>query len=133
LNQLLNLLNDALADLLAQQASYESNYQNHVQAAGDNIAAYQAQMDFDAARADEIGAQDVQANAQLDQAEQNNSDAEAALSAAQDSYDANEANYADQRPRYDELIAIIERLIDHFNNNVASVDEWTANQINGSS
>jgi len=133
LNQLLNLLNDALADLLAQQASYESNYQNHVQAANDNLAAYQAQMDFDAGRADEVGSQDVQANAQLDQAEQNLADAQTALENNQAAFDSNEANYADQRPRYDELIAIIERLIDHFNNNVAAVDEWTANQINGSS
>jgi multidrug resistance efflux pump len=90
-------------------------------------------MAFDADRADEIGSQDIQANAQLDQAEQNLADAQAALSANQDSWESNEATYADQRPRYDELIAIIERLIDHFNNNVAAVDEWTANQINGSS
>lgn len=133
LNQLLNLLNDALTDLLAQQAAYESNYQNHVAATNDNIAAYQAQMEFDAARADEIGAQDVQAVAQLEQAEQNLADAQAALEANTASYNANEDNYADQRPRYDELIAIVERLIDHFNTNVAAVDEWTANQINGSS
>jgi chromosome segregation ATPase len=133
LNQLLNLLNDALADLLAQQASYNSNYQNHVAADNANIAAYQAQMAFDADRADEIGSQDIQANAQLDQAEQNLSDAEAALSNNEDAYSANEATYADQRPRYDELIAIIETLINHFNNNVAAVDEWTANQINGDS
>jgi len=133
LNQLLNLLNDALADLLAQQAAYESNYQNHVQASNDNIAAYQAQMAFDSDRADEVASQDINANAQLDQAEQNLSDAQAALSANQDAWDANEASYADQRPRYDELIAIIETLINHFNNNVAAVDEWTANQINGDS
>jgi chromosome segregation ATPase len=133
LNQLLNLLNDALADLLAQQASYESNYSNHVQAANDNIAAYQSQMDFDAGRADEVGSQDVQANAQLNQAESNLADAQGALESNEAAYDSNESSYADQRPRYDELIAIIERLIDHFNNNVAAVDEWTANQINGSS
>jgi len=133
LNQLLNLLNDALADLLAQQAAYESNYQNHVQAANDNIAAYQAQMAFDSDRADEVASQDINANAQLDQAEQNLSDAQAALSNNQDAWNANEATYADQRPRYDELIAIIETLINHFNNNVAAVDEWTANQINGAS
>jgi ABC-type transporter Mla subunit MlaD len=90
-------------------------------------------MSFDADRADEIGSQDVQANAQLDQAEQNLADAQASLQNNQDAWDANESTYADQRPRYDELIAIVERLIDHFNNNVASVDEWTANQINGSS
>jgi DNA repair exonuclease SbcCD ATPase subunit len=132
LKQLQNLLNDALSDLLAQQASYESNYQNHVQADNDNLAAYQANMDFDASRADEVGAQDVQANSQLAQAEQNLADAQASLENNQASYDANEANYADQRPRYDDLIAIVERLIDHFNNNVAAVDEWTANQINGS-
>jgi chromosome segregation ATPase len=133
LNQLLNTLNDALADLLVQQAAFESSYTNHVQAANDNIVSYQNQMAFDADRADEIGSQDIQANAQLDQAEQNLADAQAALSANQDSWESNEATYADQRPRYDELIAIIERLIDHFNNNVAAVDEWTANQINGSS
>jgi len=132
LNQLLNLLNNALADLLAQQAAYEADYAAHVQTANDNLAAYEAQMDYDASQVEEIGSQAVQADAQLDQAQQNLEDAQTALATNEANYETNEATFAEQKPRYDELIAIVERLIAHFNDNVAAVDEWTANQINGS-
>lgn len=131
LNQLLNLLIDALADLKNQAASYQANYQNHLDQDNAALAAFQAQADTDSQRVQEISVQETQAIANLDRNEQFLSDAETVLANAEAAYQANEDNYADQRPRYDELISILETLINHFNQNVAAVDEWTASQING--
>jgi len=131
LNELINLLQSAVADLQAQRASFVSNYQNHRDLDESNIASYEATIEFDEERLAEIGDQLIQSHGDLDTAESNLDDANNALAQNEAAQDTNEANYADQRPRYDNLIAILERLINHFNENVAAVDEWTANQLNG--
>jgi chromosome segregation ATPase len=131
LNQLINLLQQALADLQNQRASTVAANAQRRQDDQTSIDNDNAQIDRDQQRIDELTSQAQQAQQELDTATQNLSDAQSALAAAQSSYDANEENYKHERPRYDELIAILEKLIQHFNDNVAAVDQWTANQING--
>lgn len=131
LNQLLGLLQDALNDLLAEKAAYEANHHNFVQTSRDNIEAYLEQMRYDAQRADEVGQQAVQARADLEISQQNLADSEASLAIFQENYDANEEWYGTERPRLNELIRIMEKLIHHFNEESAALDDWTRDQING--
>jgi chromosome segregation ATPase len=131
LNELINLLQSAVADLQAQRASYVANYENHRDLDEANIAAYESTISFDEERLAEIGDSLIQSHGDLDTAESNLDDANNALAQNEAAYEANESNYADQRPRYDKLLEILDRLINHFNENVAAVDEWTANQLNG--
>lgn len=131
LNKLLNLLTQALADLQSQAASFESAYETHKAQDIAALESYRTQAELDQRRIDEIATQENEALSNVEKTKGFIEFAQGVLDNAEAAHKANEEKYADQRPRLDELISILERLIKHFDENVAAVDEWTASQVNG--
>jgi chromosome segregation ATPase len=131
LNQLINLFQSAIADLQAQKGSYVAGYDNKKSLLEQNIATFEQNIESAQNRLGEIGDQLISFHGDLDQAESNLEDAQNSLAQSEAALKTTNENYNDQRPRYDNLLAILKKLIQHFEENVAAVDEWTASQLNG--
>jgi predicted nucleic acid-binding Zn-ribbon protein len=130
LNQLLALLRKALEDLENQKATYEVTYQTEKTRLEDDLISYNTQK---TSLTEEITGLDKRidqaTNDRISTAELKQS-AEKILADQRVALENLEAYYSTERPKYDKLIEIMNKLIAHFQVNVADVDEWTRTQIN---
>jgi chromosome segregation ATPase len=99
LNQLLNLLTQALADLNNQAGSYQTAFETHKAQDEAAIESYKTQASLDQQRIDEIATQENEALANVEKTKAFIDDASTILENAKAAHKANEEKYSDRRPR----------------------------------
>lgn len=131
LNDLLNLLQAAVSDLQTKRSADVADYENQRTGYESSIDNAERTISTNEEAIAEVGDQLVQRHADLDNANTNLQNNQQALERVVADLETVEANYAHDRPHYDRLLAILARLRQHFDENLAAVNEWTASQING--
>jgi len=129
LNQLLDLLGQALNDVQTSRATFIANYNTNHDNAENHILEYKGTIAQLTQDIENLGTKIDQANTDLATTTDLRNTAQAKLDADTASLNAATAFYNDQKPRYDNIIALVRQIIDFFNQNVAAVDDYTRAQI----
>jgi len=132
LTQLISLLADAQSQTENQRATYVTDYQNAQEQATEKVANYEATIDALQQAIQGLVDKIAQAQADLEATQQNLADNAAKLSADQASLEALQSDYAVRRPRYDHLISLVRKIIDFYQNNLTTLDDYVKDTVNHS-
>jgi len=129
LNQLISLLNEADSQTEAARASYVSDYNSRQEQAKQNVENYEATIDQLEQAIQGLVDKIAQAQSDLEATRQNLADNQAKLAADQASLEALQADYAVRRARFDRLIVLIRQIIDFYDQNLTTLDDYVTQNI----